>query len=187
MSYSRYVSELRTARLARHAAAALREARGYSTDDLAAIAGRQGRRHSLLAEVAYRFADEAATEAEEKAAADEAAEKRLADFLARGEGIEAARIAAEAAAVAAGWAMAWRYGSRSSGSVYFWLSEPETEEGDRERHTLRISDHHAPDGAGWSEERQERHAAPDVNIVIRRAADGGYTFDLAPLVQFFDR
>jgi hypothetical protein len=88
-------------------------------------------------------------------------------------------MAATAAVAAAGWAAQWRHGSRG-GSIYYWITEP-GEEG--ERYSLRISDHHAPGGAGWNEERQERHAEPDINIVIRRGAGGEYTFDLAPLVE----
>ena len=64
--------------------------------------------------------------------------------------------------------------------MYFWLDEP-GEEG--ERYSLRISDHHAPGGGGWNDERQERHAAPDINIVICRGEGGDYTFDLGPIVE----
>lgn len=183
MSYSKFIAELRTRRLRPFAIAAIREARGYSTDDLAGIVGHDGRRHALLAEAAHVFADEAATAAEDKAAADDRADAELADFLARGQAIDAATDAVRAAAAAAGWTLAWRHGSRSSGSVYYWLCEPDSDEAEGERYSLRVSDHHAPIGGGWNEERQERHDAPDINIVIRRGADGGYTFALDPLME----
>jgi len=182
MPYSTHVSELRTARLRPYVAAAWAEAGSYSTDDLAAIVGHAGRRQNLRAEAAWKFADEAAAEAEERDAAAakkterEAAE--LTDYLARQAGVAAARREAEAACAAAGWTMTWRHGS--AGSMYFWIVGPAD---DDERVSLRISDHHAPGGAGWNDERQERHAEPDLNIVIRRGAGGEYTHDLTPLVE----
>jgi hypothetical protein len=183
MPYSTHVTELRTERLRPFVAAAWAEAGSYSTDDLAYIVGHAGYRQGLRAEAAWKFADEAATEAEERAAADskrseqEAAE--LADYIARRSAVDAASREAEAACAAAGWSMTWRHGS-SGGSMYYWLEGPAD---DDERVSLRISDHHAPCGAGWNDERQERHAEPDLNIVIRRGADGDYTHDLTPLVE----
>jgi len=183
MPYSTHVTELRTARLRPFVAAAWAEAGSYSTDDLAGIVGHPGRRQNLRAEAAFKFAEEAATEAEERAAADaeraeqEAAE--LADYIARKAAVDAASREAEAACAAAGWTMTWRHGS-AGGSMYFWLDGPAD---DDERMSLRISDHHAPGGAGWNDERQERHAEPDINIVIRRGAGGDYTHDLTPLVE----
>jgi hypothetical protein len=177
------VSELRTARLRPYVAAAWAEASTYSTDDLAMIVGHAGRRQNLRAEAAWKFADEAATEAEERAAADaERAEREaaeLTDYLARQAAVDAARRAAEAACAAAGWTITWRQGS-AGGSMYFWIGGPAD---DDERVSLRISDHRAPGGAGWNGERQERHAEPDLNIVIRRGAGGDYTHDLTPLVE----
>jgi hypothetical protein len=187
MPYCHHITELRSPRLRPYAAAALAEARGYSDDDLASITGESGRRHYLLAAAAYQFADEAATEAEERALADEARrqmeEVELAEYLARQAGTAAARRAVEEAVAAAGWSIEWRHGSLG-GSAYFWLVEPGE---DGERHSLRISDHHAPGGAGWNDERQERHAAPDINIVIRRVEGGDYTFDLGPIVEILNQ
>ena len=183
MPYSTHVSELRTARLRPYVAAAWAEAGTYSTDDLAAIVGHDGHRQNLRAEAAWKFADEAAIEAEERAAADaERAEReaaQLADYLARNAAADAARREAEAACATAGWTMTWRHGS-AGGSMYFWIVGPAD---DDERMSLRISDHIAPGGAGWNDERQERHAEPDMNIVIRRGAGGDYTHDLTPLVE----
>ena len=183
MPYSTHVSELRTARLRPYVAAAWAEASTYSTDDLADLAGHAGRRQSLRVEAAWKFADEAATEAEERAAADaERAEREaaeLADYLARNAAVYAARREAEAACAAAGRTLAWRHGS-AGGSMYFWIVGAAD---DDERISLRISDHRAPGGAGWSDERQERYAEPDINIVIRRGAGGEYTYDLHPLVE----
>jgi hypothetical protein len=183
MPYSTHVSELRTARLRPYVAAAWAEAGSFSTDDLAAIVGHDGHRQNLRAEAAWKFADEAAAEAEERAAAAaehaEREEAGLADYLARRAAVDAARREAEAACAAAGWTMAWRHGS-AGGSMYFWILGPGD---DDERMSLRISDHIAPGGAGWNDERQERHAEPDMNIVIRRGAGGGYTHDLTPLVE----
>ena len=183
MPYSTHVSELRTARLRPYVAAAWAEAGSYSTDDLAAIVGHDGLRQNLRAEAAWKFADEAAAEAEERAAAAaehaEREEAGLADYLARRAAVDAARREAEAACAAAGWTMAWRHGS-AGGSMYFWIVGPGD---DDERMSLRISDHIAPGGAGWNDERQERHAEPDLNIVIRRGAGGDYTHDLTPLVE----
>jgi len=183
MPYSTHVSELRTARLRPYVAAAWAEAGSYSTDDLAAIVGHAGRRQNLRAEAAWKFADEAATEAEERDAADaEKAEREaaeLADYLARRAAVDAARREAEAACADAGWTMTWRHGS-AGGSMYFWIVGPGD---DDERMSLRISDHIAPGGAGWNDERQERHAEPDLNIVIRRGAGGEYAHDLTPLVE----
>jgi len=183
MPYSTHVSELRTARLRPYVAAAWAEAGTYSTDDLAAIVGHEGHRQNLRAEAALKFADEAAAEAEEMAAdAAEHAEReeaQLADYLARNAAVDAARREAEAACATAGWTMTWRHGS-AGGSMYFWVAGPSD---DDERMSLRISDHLAPGGAGWNDERQERHAEPDLNIVIRRGAGGDYTHDLTPLVE----
>jgi hypothetical protein len=183
MPYSTHVSELRTARLRPYVAAAWAEASTYSSDDLAMIVGHAGRRQNLRVEAAWKFADEAATEAEERAEAAakqaEREEAELADYLARQAAVDAARREAEAACAAAGWTITWRHGS-AGGSLYFWIVGPAD---DDERFSLRISDHHAPGGAGWNDERQERHAEPDINIVIRRGAGGDYTHDLTPLAE----
>jgi len=182
MSYSHYIEELRSTRLRPYAAAAIAEARGYESDDLAAIVGRGGRRHTLVAAAAFRFAEEAATEAEELAEADQARrrqeEAEQVDYLARRAGLDAARQAVEAAVAAAGWTLIWRHSSL--GSTYFWLENPADEHG--ERLAMRISDHAAPNGSGWNDEKQQRHAAPDINIVLRRTTAGEYAFDLATLV-----
>ena len=184
MSYSRDIEELRTARLRPFAATALLEARGYSSDDLASITGQTGYRHSLLAAAARQFADEAATEAEQRADADavrrEREEFELADFVARNRTTTAASRAAESAVAAAGWTMTYRHGS-SGGSLYYWVKNPADDCG--ERYSLRISDHRAPNGAGWNDAKQQRHDEPDLNIVIRRTAHGEYTFDLSLLFQ----
>jgi hypothetical protein len=187
MPYSSHVADLRSGRLRPYAAAAWAEAGTYSTDDLVYIIGHAGYRQGLKAEVAWRFATEAADGAEEVAAAEEERKGRdeaeMRDYLARCAATDEAVLAATTAVAAAGWAVQWRHGSRG-GSIYYWITEP-GEEG--ERYSLRISDHHAPGGAGWSDEKQERHAEPDINIVIRRGAGGDYTFDLNPLIETLSR
>ena len=182
------IAQLRDGRLRPYLAAAWAEARRHDTDDLAYIAGRVGRRHTLLVAVAWQLADEAATAAEEQADADAVRRERedaeYADYLARRAGVDAASRAAEAAVLTAGWTITYRHGS-AGGSLYYWVADPADEDG--ERYSLRISDHAAPGGGGWNEAKQERHDAPDINIVIRRGADGEYTFDLTPLVETIDQ
>lgn len=139
---------------------------------------------AAVVEQATALADEAeeAAEAAARAAEREAAEQE--DYRRRVAATTAASRAAEAAVEAAGWTMTYRHGS-ADGSCYYWVADPTDEDG--ERFSLRISDHVAPGGGGWSDERQERHSAPDINIVIRLGAGGDYTFDLAPLVETLDR
>jgi len=188
MTYSTHVADLRSARLRPYVAAAWEEAGGLSDDDLAYVVGHGGYRQGLKVEAACRFATEAADEAEELAAAEEERAERdeadMRDYLARCAATEAAVREASAAVVAAGWSLRWRQGSRG-GSIYYWVENPADEDGDR--YSLRISDHHAPGGAGWSDDKQERHDEPDINIVIRRGADGEYTVDITPLVETLDR
>ena len=187
MTYSTHVADLRSARLRPYVTAAWQEAGGLSDDDLAYVVGHGGYRQGLKVEAACRFATEAADEAEELAAAEEEMAERdeadMRDYLARCAATEEAVRSASAAVAAAGWSLRWRQGSRG-GSIYYWITEPGE---DGERYSLRISDHHAPGGAGWSDEKQERHAEPDINIVVRRGAGGGYTFDIIPLVETLDR
>ena len=189
MPYSNEITDLRSPRLRPFAAAAFEEARRLDTDDLLRIVGRQsGYRQGAVAAAAYTFADEAATEAEEAAAEEEQRLDREqtedARYQAAVAGTNAASRAAEAAVLAAGWTIRYRHGS-AGGSLYYWIENPADEYG--ERHSLRISDHVAPGGSGWNDEKQERHSAPDINIVIRRGADGEYTFDLTPLMETLDR
>lgn len=141
---------------------------------------------AMVADEARLMADEADERAAAEAALAEREAEQLADYLARQDGLRAAVTAAEAAvAGVGGWRMRWRQCGNSS-SRYYWLlrgGDP-ADDGDwEERHSLRISDHHAPHGSGWNEAAQDRHAEPDINIVLRRGAGGVYTFDLTPLVE----
>lgn len=126
-------------------------------------------------------AGEYAVDAEEQAAGrarEDRERASLEDFIARVEARLAARQAIEAAVAAAGWGLTWRQGSEC-GSVYFWLDDPES----GARYSLRVSDHFAPEGAGWDGSLRCRHEPPDINIVIRRGEAGGYAFDLSGLAE----
>lgn len=144
----------------------------------------------MIREEATLLADEAEEQAAEAARAAEREEQELADYLARQAGLRAAVLAAEGAVAAAdGWRIEERRCSNEC-SRYYWLlrgGDPAEADDYEEAASLRISDHHAPNGSGWSDEKQERHEAPDINIVLRRGAGGGYTFDLAPLMETLDR
>lgn len=139
----------------------------------------------MVADEATRLADEAdeaAREAAERAGREEA---ELADYLRRQAGLRAAVAAVIDAAAEAGWRLEERRCSHDS-SRYYWLlrgGDPDAVGDYDEAVSLRISDHHAKNGSGWNEAKQEHHDAPDINIVIRRGADGEYAFDLAPLVE----
>lgn len=135
-----------------------------------------------LADEADEAADEAARAAEREAAAD-------ADYARRQACLAAAVAAATDAATAAGWRMESRRCSHDS-SRYYWVLRGGDKDvpGDYdEAVSLRISDHHAKNGSGWNESKQEQHDRPDINVVIRRGAGGEYTFDLAPLVETLNR
>jgi len=143
-----------------------------------------------VVEEATRMADEAeqAAAAASRAAERESAE--LADYTARQAGLRMA-IAAATAAVAEsdGWRIEERRCSHDS-SRYFWLlrgGDPDAAGDYEEAVSLRISDHHAKNGSGWNEAKQQQHDAPDINIVLRRGAGGEYAFDLTPLMETLDR
>lgn len=140
----------------------------------------------MVGEEATRLADEAEEQAAEAARAAKREEQELADYLARQRGLEAAVLAAEAAvAEADGWRIEERECSNAS-SRYYWLlrgGDPAEADDYEEAVSLRISDHHAKNGSGWNEAKQEQHEPPDINIVICRGAGGEYTFDLTPLVE----
>ena len=143
-----------------------------------------------VVEEATRMADEAEHAAAEEARAAERDAAELADYAARQAGLRMA-IAAATAAVAesAGWRMEERRCSHDS-SRYFWLlrgGDPGVAGDYDEAVSLRISDHHAKNGSGWNEAKQEQHDRPDINIVLRRGAGGEYTFDITPLVETLDR
>ena len=146
-----------------------------------------------IVEEATRMADEAERAAAEaaRAAEREAGEAgEYADYTSRQAGLRMA-IAAAAAAVAVsdGWRIEERRCSHDS-SRYFWLlrgGDPDAAGDYEEAVSLRISDHHAKNGSGWNEAKQEQYDAPDINIVLRRGAGGEYTFDLTPLVETLDR
>lgn len=141
-------------------------------------------------EEATRMADEAEQAASEEARAAEREAEQLADYTARQAGLRMAIAAAGAAvAEAEGWRMEERQCSHDS-SRYFWLlrgGDTDVDGAYDQAVSLRISDHHAKNGSGWNEAKQEQHDAPDINIVLRRGAGGEYTFDLAPLVETISR
>ena len=139
----------------------------------------------MVREEATRMADEAEEAADEAARAAEREAEEEADYDRRQAAIEAAVAATIDAATAAGWRLERRRCSHDS-SRYYWLlrgGDPDVAGDYDEAVSLRISDHHAKNGSGWNEAKQEQHDRPDINIVIRRGADGEYTFDLTPLVE----
>lgn len=123
-------------------------------------------------EEATKLADEAQEAADEQARAAEREERELLDYRQRIAGVDAAVAKANALAAEHGWRMEKRRGGSES-SRYYWLIRGEDGE---EVLGLRISDHHAPNGSGWSDAKQERHDEPDVNVVVERQDDGSYTF-----------
>lgn len=143
-----------------------------------------------VVEEATRMADEAERDAAEAARAAEREADEYADYCRRQTGLRMAIAAATAAvADAAGWRMEERRCSHDS-SRYFWLlrgGDPGVAGDYDEAVSLRISDHHARNGSGWNEAKQEQYDLPDINIVLRRGAGGEYTFDLTPLVETLDR
>lgn len=136
-------------------------------------------------EEATSMADEAEEAAEMAARSAEREAEEAADYDRRQAAIEAAVAAATEAATSAGWRLERRRCSHDS-SRYFWVlrgGDPDVAGDYDEAVSLRISDHHAKNGSGWNEAKQEQHDRPDINIVIRRGAGGEYTFDLTPLVE----
>jgi hypothetical protein len=137
-------------------------------------------------------ADRLATEAEEAAVEAEAQREReeaaLIEYAAKQACLRLAVAAATEAVLEAGWTISGRKCSHDS-SRYFWLGSPLADGEDEPAHylSLRISDHHAKNGAGWNEAEQTRHDEPNINIVIRPGAGGEYTFDIAPLVETLDQ
>ncbi len=109
-----------------------------------------------------------ADEADEKKRRSEAAEE---DRILKADAVEDAAEAAKAIVESCGCTMQSR---RSSGSLYFWVSN----EDESILFALRISDHY---GQGWSEAKQCCHDSPDVNIVVEKQRDGAYKFDLSSL------
>ena len=139
----------------------------------------------MVREEATRMADEAEEAAEAAARAAERESDEAADYDRRQAAIEAAVAAATDAATTAGWRLERRRCSHDS-SRYFWVlrgGDPDVAGDYDEAVSLRISDHHAKNGSGWNEAKQEQYDRPDINIVIRRGAGGEYTFDLTPLVE----
>ena len=139
---------------------------------------------AAVIERATALADDAEEAAEAAARAAEREEAEQEDYRRCVAATTAASRAAEAAVEAAGWTMTYRHGS-AGGSRYYWVADSADQWG--ERFSLRISDHHAKNGSGWNEAKQEQHDRPDINIVIRRGADGEYTLDLTPLVETIAR
>lgn len=140
---------------------------------------------------ATKMADEAQEAADEQARAAEREQRELLDYRQRIAGVDAAVVEATALAAEHGWRMERRRGGSESSRYYHLIRG----EDDDEVLTLRISDHRAPNGSGWSEEKQERHDGPDVNVVVERQANGSYTFawseltagGLDPFVEIRDR
>lgn len=138
---------------------------------------------AMILEEAARLADEADERAEEEARAAEREAAEAADYAARQEALVACVAAVKAMVADAGWRIEERRCSHEQ-SRYYWLkSGGEADDpGDYDQVlSLRISDHHAKGGAGWNEEKQERHDEPQVNIVLRMGDGGAYTFDLSSL------
>jgi hypothetical protein len=143
----------------------------------------------MVREEAARMAEEAEEAADEAASAAEREAEEAADYDLRQAAIKAAVAAATDAAAAAGWRAETRRCSHDC-SRYFWLlrgGDPGVAGDYDEAVSLRISDHHAKNGSGWNESKQEQYPEPDINIVIRRGAGGEYTFDLTPLVETIGR
>ena len=109
-----------------------------------------------------------ADEADEKKRRSEAAEE---DRILKADAVEEAAEAAKAIVESCGCTMQSR---RSSGSLYFWISNDD----ESILFSVRISDHY---GRGWSEAKQCCHEAPNVNIVVEKQRDGAYEFDLSSL------
>jgi hypothetical protein len=139
---------------------------------------------SVLEEAA-KLADEADERAAEETRAAEREQEEFLEYQQQQACLAACETAAEGACVEAGWKFTRRRCGNSS-SRYFWIARLDEEGEEEVVFDLRISDHHAPNGSGWNEEKQERHNEPDVNIVIRRGAGDEYTFDLAPLMETLD-
>jgi hypothetical protein len=131
---------------------------------------------------ATRMADEADEQADEQARRAERDEEELLDYQQRQSCLAACETAAEAACKEAGWTFTRRRCCNDS-SRYFWIARLDADGDEEVVFGLRISDHIAPNGSGWNEEKQDRHDEPDVNIVIRRGAGDEYTFELAPLME----
>ena len=143
----------------------------------------------MVRDEATRMADEAEEAADEAARSAEREAEEAADYDRRQVALGSAVAAATEAATAAGWRLERRRCSHDS-SRYYWLlrgGDPDVAGDYEEAVSLRISDHYAKNGSGWNEAKQEQYDAPDINIVIRRGADGEYTFDLTPLVETIDQ
>lgn len=132
-------------------------------------------------EEATRLADEADEAVAEATRREEQEEARLVDYQHRVSGVDACVAAAKQVVADAGWAVKERRCGHE-GSRYFWL----TNAAEDCVFSLRISDHFAKNGSGWNEARQEQHDAPDINIVLRKQADGSYGFDLKNLTERLD-
>ena len=143
----------------------------------------------MVRDEATRMADEAEEAADEAARAAEREAEEAADYDRRQVALDSAVAAATEVATAADWRLERRRCSHDS-SRYYWLlrgGDPDVAGDYDEAVSLRISDHHAKNGSGWNEQKQEQYDRPDINIVIRRGADGDYTFDLTPLVETIAR
>jgi len=136
-------------------------------------------------EEATTLADEADEQAAEDASRAERDEEELLGYQQRQACLAACETAAEAACKGAGWTFTRRRCGNDS-SRYFWIARLDADGEEEVVFSLRISDHFAPNGSGWNEQKQEQHDEPDVNIVIRRGAGDEYTFDLTPLMETLD-
>jgi hypothetical protein len=137
---------------------------------------------AAVIEEATRLADEGDERAAEEAREAKRDAEELLEYQRQKACLRECLEAVEAACRSAGWRLTWRRCGNTSSS-YYWLARLDEDGDEEEVFRLRISDHYAPNGSGWNEETQERHAEPDINIVIHRGADGEYTFDLAPLME----
>ena len=141
----------------------------------------------LVTQEATRLADEAEERVADEALAAEREAAELADYCMRQEALAAAVQAATDAAISAGWRIEQRQCSHDC-SRYFWVVRCDDDDDEHEQAvSLRISDHHAKSGSGWCESKQAHHDEPDINIVLRRASGGAYTFDMAPLMETIGR
>jgi hypothetical protein len=172
-------AEAERARLAPFIAAARADAASWGCVEAGDISGEE--LEQMILREAQERADEADERAAEEARAAERAAAELLDYQQRQTALDACERAAEVKVLDAGWKWTRRRCGHDC-SRYFWIERHD----DEVVFSLRISDHHAKNGSGWNEAKQEQYDAPNVNIVIRSNGDGTYGFDLAKLTERLD-